>query len=376
MKIWKFNIRLRIITGFIASFFFILGVFFSKIKSKFEKYQMLKKRDNTFFQRQSFKACSDTKECYLWDFTNLTNDAHIVGRDGAGLLSFHDTLWLIAGWNSNTKSSKFINSTTNEILYSIDGLKWDSITNPIPWEPRHSAGYLVFKDKIWILGGDAIQYHYQNDIWNSSDGKNWTKVADSIPWGNRVLYYSAVFKGRIWVIGGQSLNDFIAKPNRAFNEKDVYFNDIWSSEDGIKWQKMSDSSGFTPRCTIVGNIVFNNKLWMIGGGYYQKEWHNDVCVSDDGVKWTVIAKAPWEGRIYNNTFVFDNKMWVFGGHNGKKNLNDCWYSEDGINWHELKNMNIEPRHAASVAEFKNHLYIVGGDNVDSLEVWKISSLNN
>ncbi len=348
-------------------FLFVFSIIFF-----FNCRQVPSKQVPTFVQ-SDFTACSEEKECYQWDFlTNLTKDAHLPGRDGAGLLSFHDTLWLLGGWNPTVKNGQFINNTTNEVLYSSDGLKWNSILNPIPWEQRHSAGYLIFKDKMWIIGGDANQHHYQNNVWNSSDGKTWDKISDTIPWGNRVLHYSAVFKGRMWVIGGQTIKKFTAATSFFNRVQDTFFNDIWSSEDGTIWQKMSDSALLKPRGAIVGSVIFNDKLWIIGGGHYQKEWDNDVWSSDDGVKWTFVGEAPWQGRVYNNTFVFDNKIWVFGGHNGKEDLNDCWYSKDGIKWHELKNMNIKQRHAAAVTQYKNCLYVMAGSTVDSLDVWRVS----
>ena len=55
------------------------------------------------------------------------------------------------------------------------------------WEGRHTAGYVVFKDKMWIVGGDVNQGHYHFDVWNSADGKTWTYVnkGKPVPWGPR-----------------------------------------------------------------------------------------------------------------------------------------------------------------------------------------------
>ncbi len=377
MKVGKFNVRLRFVTGSIAFFFFLFGIFFTQIKNKFEKYQRLLIRDKEIIKQQSFKACSNEQKCYQWDLlTNLTNTNHIEGRDGAGLLSFHDTLWLLGGWNPTTRNKEFVNATTNQILFSTDGMKWDSVIIPIPWEQRHTAGYIVFKNKMWVIGGDANQYHYQNDVWNSSDGRKWTKVTDSIPWGDRVLHYSFILKGKMWILGGQSLSDFVVIPNRPFITKDTVFTDVWNSEDGDKWKRVTDILPFAPRGGIVGSVVFNDKVWIIGGGKYHEERRDDIWASKDGLSWEFIGRTPWQARYYHNIFVFDDKIWMFGGNNFKVDLNDCWYSENGVQWHELKNMNIKPRHASSIAQFKNQLYIMGGSNVDSLDIWKISSLNN
>jgi hypothetical protein len=44
------------------------------------------------------------------------------------------------------------------------------------------------------------------------------------------------------------------------------------------------------------------------------------------------SSAPWSGRYGHTSVVFDNKIWVIGGYNGNNLLNDIWYSSDGINW--------------------------------------------
>ena len=70
------------------------------------------------------------------------------------------------------------------------------------WEGRHTAGYVVYKGKMWIIGGDANQGHYQNDVWNSTDGGTWRQVnrGRPVPWGPRALHHTLVFKGNIWVM--------------------------------------------------------------------------------------------------------------------------------------------------------------------------------
>ena len=56
------------------------------------------------------------------------------------------------------------------------------------WEGRHTAGYVVFKNRMWIVGGDPIQKHYQNDVWSSENGKNWQCVTRPKFRGDRVFF--------------------------------------------------------------------------------------------------------------------------------------------------------------------------------------------
>ena len=104
----------------------------------------------------------------------------------------------------------FLESATTEVWSSTDGGTW-SLVKPntfldkdfdptSDWEGRHTAGYVVYKSKMWIISGDANQGHIHNDVWNSADGKTWSYVNKSrdVPWGPRVLHYTLVFKDKIW----------------------------------------------------------------------------------------------------------------------------------------------------------------------------------
>ncbi|MDP6775773.1 MAG: hypothetical protein QGI83_03305, partial [Candidatus Latescibacteria bacterium] len=91
-----------------------------------------------------------------------------------------------------------------------------------PWEGRHAAGYVVYRDRMWIVGGDCNQKHYQNDVWSSADGVHWDLVNDSVPWAPRALHYTLAFDGRIWVIGGQTMPGF-AGGGRGLLQRRVEF---------------------------------------------------------------------------------------------------------------------------------------------------------
>jgi hypothetical protein len=256
---------------------------------------------------------------------------------------------------------------------------------------------------MWIIGGDSNQCHYQPDVWNSNDGVHWTEVASNVPWGNRVLFYTAVFNNRLWVIGGQTLDlDDCPGPG----ERESLYNDVWSSSDGANWTQVkpwndANASGtvlkgpgspqrppvareWSSRGVICGAVVFNGRMWLIGGGVYGTPstpgaLYNDVWSSADGVTWRrVIYRAPWDPRIYHCITVFDGRMWVLGGHGaaGDGNLADVWYSSDGVRWTQLPNTPWMARHAASVAVFKNTLWLTAGSTDDSPQndVWRL--INN
>jgi len=82
-------------------------------------------------------------------------------------------------------------------------LKWELVTAQAPFAKRDAHNVIVFKDKIWLLGGvggTAPDYSKNfSDVWNSEDGKNWTLVTDKAPWGPRRAGEILVFKDKIWL---------------------------------------------------------------------------------------------------------------------------------------------------------------------------------
>jgi hypothetical protein len=290
-------------------------------------------------------------------------------------------MWLLGGWNPGDKKH-FPRTCNNEVWSSTDGAAWtpekpnsflDKSFDPgRDWEGRHTAGYVVFKDRLWIVGGDVNQGHYHFDVWNSADGKSWSHVnkGQPVPWGPRALHYTVAFRDKIWVLGGQTI------PNIAKAEE-VFYRDVWNTTDGFNWERPRPREPFwTARGMIGGSIVFKGRLWVLGGGTYdtpktpKRNFYNDVWSTADGVTWQRhLEHAPWAARQYHDVAVFDNRMWVLEGYSGS-NRNDVWHSADGVTWHQVPGTPWRPRHAASVFVHNNVLWIVAGNNMES-DVWKL-----
>ncbi len=315
---------------------------------------------------------------YRW--THITDSAPFAARDGAGALVFKERMWLLGGWNPNDKKH-FPRICNNEVWSSTDGALWELVKantfldehfdNTRDWEGRHTAGYAVYKDHLWIVGGDVNQGHYHFDVWNSPDGAQWQHInaQHPVPWGPRALHYTVVFNDKIWVMGGQTVPQLAAAEH-------AYYDDIWSSKDGIHWQHIArNEPAWAARGMIGGSAVFNGRIWILGGGLYdtperpERTFYNDVWSSADGVHWQChLERAPWTARQYHEIAVFDDKLWVLEGWN-QLNRNDVWHSADGVEWSEVETP-WAPRHAASVFVFRNALWMVAGNNMQS-DVWKL-----
>ena len=312
---------------------------------------------------------------YRW--IKCTENAAFAPRDGAGAVTFKNKMWLLGGWNPGDKVN-FPKICNSEVWNSTDGIKWDLVLKQAPWEGRHCAGYVVFKERMFIVGGDCNQGYYQSDVWSSDDGVRWDRVTDKVPWGPRAFYCTAVLNNRIYVFGGQTIPD-IAPAEELFHD------DVWCSEDGKNWVKVLDHVPWAPRLLIGSPAVFQGKIWILGGGTYdtpkrpQRLYFNDVWNTADGVHWTQVAKsATWSPRQMHDVGAFDNRLWVMGGYNehaapGEKtrgNRKDVWHSSDGVNWQELPDTPWLPRHGGSVFLHDGSLWMVAGNNMTS-DAWKL-----
>ncbi|HUE73236.1 MAG TPA: hypothetical protein VMP01_20285 [Pirellulaceae bacterium] len=316
-----------------------------------------------------------------YEWTQVTAKAAFAPRDGAGALTFQGKMWFLGGWNPGDKKN-FPRICNNEVWSSADGANWtlvkpntflDRTFDPTKdWEGRHTAGYVVFKDKLWIIGGDVNQGHYHFDVWNSADGKTWTHVNKDkpVPWGPRALHYTVVHDGKIWVLGGQTVPQ-IAKSD------EIFYRDVWTTTDGIEWTEVKPKEPYwSQRGMIGGSAVFKGRIWILGGGTYDtpkiptRKYFNDVWSSADGITWEQhTAAAPWAPRQYHDVAVWDDRLWVLEGFSGA-NRNDVWHSADGVTWHEVKNTPWAPRHAASVFVYDGSLWMVAGNNMQS-DVWRL-----
>jgi uncharacterized protein YaiE (UPF0345 family) len=294
------------------------------------------------------------------DWVNCTLNAEFFLRDGAGAVVFNDEMWLLGGWKNGP--------TTNEIWKSTDGVHWTLVTLA-PWPGRHSSGFVLFDNKLWVIGGDL-----NADVWSSSNGVDWELVTDTPPWGKRYSPYVAAYDNKLWFMGGLSWLQ-VDETHYDFSQVTGY-NDVWSSTNGHDWTLVTAHAPWQPRGLIHGYTVFQNKLWIMGGGlkgFNTTADYNDVWNTEDGVHWTCVsAHAPWDPRTHYSNIVYNNKIWITDGSlNGlQSNLsNEVWNSADGVNWNRISTSTIwGPRHASSLFNYKGSLWLVAGflDN----QVWR------
>ena len=139
----------------------------------------------------------------------------------------------------------------------------------------------------------------------------WNAATTQAAFSKRVLQTGLVYNNKMWIIGGEI---------SAYNP----VTDVWSSSDGVHWTEATSNAAFPARYWHT-SLVFNNKMWVIGGTQNQTSAFSDVWFSTDGTHWTeATANAAFGPRFGHTSIVYNNEMWVIGGNSGSGNLHDVW----------------------------------------------------
>ncbi len=202
----------------------------------------------------------------------------------------------------------------NDVWNSADGANWERVCDDAPWGPRWLHYTVAFDNKIWIMGGQTLpqfapaEEMFYSDMWNSPDGVKWTRVADKLPWAPRGDSGGClVFRNRIWILGGGTY-DTPKRPNC------IFYNDVWSSAAGVKWERQPAPAPWKPR-QFHDVAVFDDRLWVMEGYHSDGGNRNDVWHSTDGANWTELPGTPWAPRHAASVFVHDNALWMVAGNN-------------------------------------------------------------
>ena len=319
--------------------------------------------ENLFWRVVATDQAGNTSASNTFSFTtrNLNIPAAPV-TDAAGFSKrvFHTSVV----FNNKTwviAGSEASSNYKNDVWSSPDGVLWTQ-TTLAPFSTRGFHTSVVFNDKIWVIGGRQVESNIsirKNDVWSSPDGVTWTEVTTSAAFSAREGHTSVVFNDKIWVIGGI---------DEDRNKK----NDVWSSPDGVTWTEVTTSAAFSAREGHT-SVVFNDKIWVIAGWSSGNNRENDVWSSSDGMTWTsVTTDAAFSKRGAHTSVVFDNKIWVIGGEFPfSDSADDVWSSADGLSWSQAiaaADFFRRTSHTSVVSDDKIWL-IAGFDGTHKNDVW-------
>ncbi len=251
-------------------------------------------------------------------WTCVQEHAPWVQSDLPVSLAFDDRMWIMGGRKlPGTECS-------NKVWSSTDGVAW-TLEGQAGWRPRVSPCFAVFKDRMWVFGGTESFYDHseamvKNDVWSSADGKGWKLETPNAGWSKRAHSQAVVFKDKLWIMGGG-----------LWNPQHVATNDVWCSEDGVHWTQVTPAAPWAPRLWF-GAVAYRDHLWVFAG--WSKEHGNfgDVWCSADGVAWTEVkSDVIWKARHEIAPYVFQDKIWLAGGH-AEPLSNEVWSLEIPEDW--------------------------------------------
>jgi hypothetical protein len=270
--------------------------------------------------------------------------------------------------NKVTLIGGILRGWSNKVHQSTDGITWTELSPYAQFSPRVGSRAVSFMGDLWIIGGATLNEIDNNDIWRSSDGLNWSHVTPSTTiFSARDSHQTLVFNNRLWVIGGWG-------NSVAVGGTGVRLNDVWSSADGIAWQRETPSAGFSPRNSF-GAVVYNNgttgnRMWVIGGETGTGVFANDVWSSSDGVNWSPeTPSANFSARGGHAVVAFNGQLWLTGGGNigfvdgtGTTALADVWKSSNGVTWTIVApaSTSFQARTFHGSAVHNNRLWVIGG----------------
>lgn len=204
-------------------------------------------------------------------------------------------------------------------------------------------------------------------------GKTASKVADTATsqiFPVRRNHTTVVFENKLWVIGGLQARN-----------STVQYSDVWFSADGKNWTEKTSDGKFPSRAGHA-SVVFKGRMWIFGGdtglGKGQNPntaTQNDIWSSSDGQNWTQTATTTvFSERSIHSAVVFDNKMWVIGGTAVNSQgrgvpSSDVWSSPDGATWTLVSSGKFPARQGHGSAVFDGKIWVVGGGEAVSTNLF-------
>lgn len=138
----------------------------------------------------------------VWSTTNGTDwiqetDNAFPGRGGQKGVVFNDAMYLLGGEDIGANK-------VNEIWTSTNGRSWTEITPATLFSERNAHSATVYNNKVWVIAGKDNLTEFNNEIWYSSDMSTWIRYEGTRPAPTEGIngHTALVYKDEIWLFGG------------------------------------------------------------------------------------------------------------------------------------------------------------------------------
>jgi hypothetical protein len=223
--------------------------------------------------------------------------------------------------------------------------KWRLATDSAAFGARGNPAVAEFAGRLWIIGGIRADGNYYHDIWSSADGIAWQRELDSLPIAYDGIYRAAVLDSTLWI---QAMEQGPAGPVPV----------CYASRDGRHWTRAGGPDGPAPQSGM-DFISFADKLWIIGGSP-----DGGVFSSLDGRFWSRNAMPEgFKVGIDPGTVLNSFGLWIIGGGEPTDSLysRQIWMNRDGHNWtFHTDTTDLMPRSGQRLIGAGNDFYSIGG----------------
>lgn len=252
----------------------------------------------------------------------VTEHAPWEARSGFGFVYFKNKLWVLGGFTNNVNLNLDTDDDVsyNDVWASNDGgLTWNEVLSEAPWDKRFYHTATVYKNRIWVIGGRPLgpmgYPYFYNDVWYTENGIDWVEATEAAPFHVRYKHSALVYKNKLWIIGGAM-------------ESNVHLNDVWYSSDGISWTEAIDEAAWEKRGGH-DTVIFNGKMLVLGGERYLPitDQFSDMWYSENGVSWGEMTSPDWSKRFGHQVVDFNTNLWVYGG---TSDTSDTFETEDQV----------------------------------------------
>jgi len=276
-------------------------------------------------------------------FIDLTS-ARFAPRTCASKVVFKGRIWLIGGtieedlWNSGN-----LNDNSNEIWSSLDGIDWKLENSSAEFLPLACSDVFVFNEQLWLIKRTGDEAHL-TEIWQSENGKDWQEVQLTVEVPARYYMTPVVFNNELYL--------YISNSEYSDRGLDV-IHQIWHSSNGSSWQQVVN----TPQM-LLSPFVFKDQMMSFSAGY--------VWSSTDGEEWNKDGQT-----LHNITDVptlHNDKLWLrksYGGYDHFFPYAEILSSVDGVTWENERQEGTIYHTSdnflgdAQLLSFKNKLWMVG-----------------
>jgi len=202
-------------------------------------------------------------------------------------------------------------------VYRFQEPNWVKLADNQPFHLPQAA--VVLNKTIICLDIDPVRVQdgkQKARLWASEDGgKTWKRINENAPFGPRRPTAMVVFKGKIWVIGGVEDEDRPPRATEWYPWK--MHNDVWYSADGgLSWKKSNVEQRWQPR-NWAGFACDEERIWIVGGfdNFLQDRVSdlNDVWFTTDGEIWVSQGRGTFTPRHAPTCYIHGGYLWVVAG---------------------------------------------------------------